>query len=566
MRRTVYVLLLCFATTLGSLTQTLTTLAYFNGTNGIAPGPLIQARDGYLYGTTSQGGTYQQGTLFRLGLDGTLTVLYNFCAQPACADGSTPLSGVIQATDGNFYGTTYGAYGDSTFFKITPAGDLTTLYNFCTQLNCSDGWEISAGLAQAPDGNFYGTASGGGSDTRGTVFKITPTGSLTTLHSFSMNDSSNGVTPVAGLIRGRDGNFYGTTTGRGANGAGGTIFRMTSDGTLTTIYSFCSLPNCADGAEPWAPLLQGSDGNFYGTTPVYGTSNNGGTVFRVTTDGTFTTLYAFCPRTPCLDGSEPYGGLIEGLDGNFYGTTELGGAYGGGTIFRITPSGMLTTLHSFRGPDGSRPGASLVQANDGNFYGTTVAGGTSPQGTVFRLSTGFRMKLSATLAGSGSGAVFSRDGHISCGSVCSYFYLTGASAILTAYPRVGSTFAGWSGCDSTQGNNCVVTMNSARSVTATFAPVQVTLQSLVLQPSLVSPGGSAVAILTLGAPAPAGGVTVALTSSNFRAAQVPTSLFIPAGQLTARAVVRTTPVIHGRVVTITATEGSSSASGQLRGR
>src|SRR5208282_398944 len=210
----------------------------------------------------------------------TFDRLYSFCSQPSCTDGNTPRGGLIQATDGNLYGTTNdgGSNGFGTVFKITPSGTLTTLYNFCSEPDCPDGTYPETGVIQATDGNFYGT-------TGSTVFKITPSGTL--IFDVAVDGVPNG------LIQASDGNFYGTTYGGGAN-SDGTVFKITPSGTLTTLYSFCSKANCTDGANPQAGLIQATDGNFYGTT-TFGGANSDGTVFKITpSGGTLTTLYSFC--------------------------------------------------------------------------------------------------------------------------------------------------------------------------------------------------------------------------------------------------------------------------------
>ena len=313
-----------------------------------------------------------------------LTTLHSF---DLTDDGGQP-AGLVQGADGNFYGTTYqgGAdNGDGTVFKVTPTGALTTLHTF----HGSDGLSPAAGLVQGTDGNFYGTTSGGGANGNyGTIFRITPGGMLTTLHSFN---GFEGVSPDAGLVQATDGNFYGTTGGGGGANGGGTVFRITPGGTLSTLYSFCSQPNCADGSTPYAGLVQAADGNFYGTT-ANGGAHSLGTVFKITSNGTLAALYSFCSQPNCADGAQPGAGLVQATDGNFYGTTPFGGASNNccGTIFKITPQGTLTTLHSFDQSDGANPDAGLIQATDGNFYGTTYGGGTNDNccGTVFKLSVG----------------------------------------------------------------------------------------------------------------------------------------------------------------------------------
>lgn len=237
-----------------------------------------------------------------------------------------------------------------------------------------------------------------------------PAQTLTTLDSFNGTD---GKAPAATLVKGSDGNFYGTTSSGGANGNFGTVFKVTPEGTLTTLYSFCSLANCTDGANPQASLLLGKDGNFYGTTfiggtnCISGTSNTGcGTVFKITPQGQLTTLYSFCSLASgfvCNDGSSPSAALILGPDGNFYGTTANGGGNaadnncfcgGFGTVFKISPAGKLTTLYSFCNftnsggycLDGDAPMGALVLASNGHFYGTTYDGGTGQDhsgGTIF---------------------------------------------------------------------------------------------------------------------------------------------------------------------------------------
>jgi uncharacterized repeat protein (TIGR03803 family) len=203
---------------------------------------------------------------------------------------------------------------------IASPAQTSALYSFCSQTNCTDGAYPLVGLIQATDGNFYGTtAFGGGTNVCnygipgcGTVFQITPGGALTTLHAFNFTDGGY----PKGLIQGTDGNFYGTTT-LGGTASTGTVFKITAGGTLTTLYSFCSQTNCSDGAYPRAGLIQGTDGDFYGTTSGWSGQSYVSTVFRITPAGTLTTLYRFCSQTNCTDGLQPFAGLIQGTDGNF---------------------------------------------------------------------------------------------------------------------------------------------------------------------------------------------------------------------------------------------------------
>jgi uncharacterized repeat protein (TIGR03803 family) len=411
--RTVMLLLFCLTAGITASAQTFKSLASFDEANGALPNHmvLVQGLDGNLYGATGSGGANGvavggYGTVFKITLKGDITTLYNFCSEANCADGSFPYVGLVQATDGNLYGST-GAGGNSSFcsggcgtiFKISPAGVLTTLYNLCSQLNCVDGGGPYAALIQASDGNFYGTMGSGGAYNRGTVFRITPAGDLTTIYSFcSQPNCSDGSFPV-GLVQATDGNFYGATTAFGAPYGYGTVFKVTAGGTLTTLYTFCAQPSCADGSEPNAGVTQAADGNFYGTT-IFGGVHGAGTVFRITPKGSFTSLYSFCSQPSCVDGSLPFGGLLQATDGNLYGTTQEGGSSSSaydGTAFKITLKGALTTLYNFcsrKGcADGDTPNAGVVQNTNGSLYGTTNEGGTSSAclggcGTVFNISVG----------------------------------------------------------------------------------------------------------------------------------------------------------------------------------
>jgi uncharacterized repeat protein (TIGR03803 family) len=386
--RTCGVSLLWAVTAVALPAQTFTTLHNFNGSDGKYPeAGLVQATNGDLYGTTAVGGANNTcppadgcGTVFKITPGGMLTTLHSFDNR----NGANPEAGLVLSTNGDFYGTTYygGPNNDGTVFKITSGGRLTKLYSFCSQINCTDGVNPYAGLIQATNGNFYGTTRFGGVNGSscnnygcGTVFKITPSGTLTTLHSF---DGTDGGEPYAGLVQATDGNFYGTTSG-GDIGKG-TVFKITPSGTLTTLHTF----DGTDGYAPEAGLVQGTDGNFYGTTASGGALGYG-TVFKFTSGGTLTTLHSFA----MTDGSAPVAALVQGTNGDYYGTTSGGGANGGfGTVFSITPSGTLTTLHSFDNTDGTSPYGALVQDTNGKFYGTATLGNADDDGTVFRLSVG----------------------------------------------------------------------------------------------------------------------------------------------------------------------------------
>jgi uncharacterized repeat protein (TIGR03803 family) len=389
LKRLVLALLVLAAGFARASAQTLTTLWQFNGTDGwLAYAGLVQGSDGNFYGTTYAGGTNNGGTVFRITPQGTLTNIYQFGGLPT--DGTGPFAGLIQGNDGNFYGTTMygGIYVSGTVFKITSQGTLATLYPLGGL--STDGTLPHEGLVQGSDGNFYGTTSQGGTNNQGTVFKITSQGTLTTLYQFG-GQPTDGTGPYASLMQGIDGHFYGTTLSGPPDGYNyGTVFKITSQGMLTTLHQFAG---GIDGYSPWwASLVQGSGSNLYGTT-IYGGTNSDGTIFKITTQGTLTTLYQL---TGGADGALPAVGLVQGSDGNFYGTTGHGGTSsnctdGCGTVFKITPQGTLTMLYQFSRSDGESPMARLVQGSDGSFYGTTTWGGKYATceycgGTVFKLA------------------------------------------------------------------------------------------------------------------------------------------------------------------------------------
>jgi uncharacterized repeat protein (TIGR03803 family) len=372
-------ILFCAATVIVSPAQTLTTLTSFNGTNGAdVQSGLVRNSDGNFYGTTFSGGTNDEGTVYKITPGGTLTTLHNF--QGPFADGGFPLASLVQGTDGNFYGTTTigGDGGIGTVFKITPGGTLGLVHSF----NGIDGAAPESELVQANDGNFYGTTSQVGLNGLGTVFKITPGGTLTTLTNFVQGGSS-GSSPYGGLVQGADGNLYGTTfaggTSQNCQGGCGTVFKITLSGTLTVLHSFSG----GDGANPQARLLKATDGNFYGTT-LNGGTHGLGTAFKITSGGAFTSLHSFGGTS---EGNTLSAGLIQATDGFFYGTTANGGLHDDGTIFKITSTGVLTTLYSFQGlVDGAHPADPLLQAPNGLFYGTTEEAGSNGFGTVFSLT------------------------------------------------------------------------------------------------------------------------------------------------------------------------------------
>ena len=332
-----------------------------NCSDGLFPSSLIEGTDGNFYGVTEQGGanTYQAcgagsgcgaGTVFRLTRAGVLTTLYSFCNHADCTDGANPSAPPLQGSDGNFYGTTLsgglsgcGGYGCGTVYKITPSGTLSTLYRFCNTANCADGVGPFAALVEGPDGDFYGTTSGqypgagiGANDPGQTAFKITPTGTLTTLYTFcSQSNCTDGDSPSATLLLASDGNFYSTTNSGGTDSSGcngygcGTVFKISPSGAFSSLYSFCDEADCALGNQPQSGLMQASDGSFYGAALASANLGPGGTVYEVSSSGNASLVYSFCSlsnsKATCIDGRAPSTLPIQAADGNLYGMTGLGG-------------------------------------------------------------------------------------------------------------------------------------------------------------------------------------------------------------------------------------------------
>jgi uncharacterized repeat protein (TIGR03803 family) len=375
------------------------TLASFNEfvDGGFPQAGLIQASDGYLYGTTLAGGTNAggtNGTVFKMSTNGILawSVAFNI------ANGQAPAAGLVQASDGNLYGTTGygGTKGFGTVFRITTNGELTSIYSF--DPGQSEGGLPQASLCVGVDGYLYGTTTTNDSGSfGGTIFKISTNGGPL-IWSYSLAETDGSV-PLAGLVQGLDGGLYGTASEDGA-GYAGSVFRISTNEVFTNLYSFTGY---ADGGYPEGGLVQAPDSQLYGTTTFGGDTNlNYGTIFKITTNGAFTEVLAF----EGTNGDSPEASMMVARDGNLYGTAKGGGigdlfsldnlyppAYG--TIFQLTTNGMLTTLFSFDGNyGGAAPHSSLWQGLDGGLYGTTSEGGTNGlaeslpslgDGTVFRL-------------------------------------------------------------------------------------------------------------------------------------------------------------------------------------
>jgi uncharacterized repeat protein (TIGR03803 family) len=376
--------------------QTVTYLANFNGKNGSAPGPVVQATDGNFYGTTFAGGAYSEGNLFRMTPAGKLTLIYSFCSQPNCADGQRPETAPVLGSDGNLYGVTNlggSSRNSGVVYKITLGGKITTLYTFCATAGpCNDG-QYPTGIIQASDGNFYGTTTLGGKFDSGTIFQISPSGGFKLLYTFcSLANCADGGIPLFPPMQSSDGNLYGGTNA-GGNG-GGEVYELSLDGTFTVLQNFCYgfSDTCFTGAYP-TRLVQDADGNLFGTA-ANGGSYNSGTVFEITSTGKFIGLHRF----NYSGGVAPSWGLTLASDGNLYGVATDDANFASATsnnvpniygiIFRITAAGDFTTLASFY----DAPIGPLSQGTDGNLYGTTDEGGPGDSGygygTVFKLSIG----------------------------------------------------------------------------------------------------------------------------------------------------------------------------------
>jgi uncharacterized repeat protein (TIGR03803 family) len=371
---------------------------------------------------------------------------YNANTTSNYPDGYGPQAELIEGADGNYYTTTFmggsGACADGVegltqgcgaVVKITPAGVLSVLYSFpfdSSNSTTPNGLFPVAGLLQGPDGNFYGVASGGGSSGTdfcqpisgifgcGTIFKLTPSGHFTLLYSFCGGYGCgsyppDGADPRGRLAIGPDGNLYGTTQQGGEYNGGynsGTIFRISlSGGGYQIMHTFSGGSGTGDGNGPTAGLTLASDGNFYGTTQFGGTSGNG-TIFKMNLAGAVTILHSFGPDDP--NGAEPLGALIEGSDGNLYGTCYTGGTNSSGTVFRISKAGSFQKIFDFSQAAGGfgYPMAGVIQASDGNLYGTTGQGGSSGEGTIFQLTLGGVYTLEASFSSNGASGYYPDGG------------------------------------------------------------------------------------------------------------------------------------------------------------
>jgi uncharacterized repeat protein (TIGR03803 family) len=354
--------------------QTYTVVHFFTGPpDGSSPeADMIMAPDGVLYGTTNQGGSFDEGTVFKVDTSGTETVLHSF----GYSDGAFPESGLLRDKAGNLYGTTSegGVSGYGTVYKLSESGTLSVLHSFAGYP--SDGANPDRGLVRDAKGNFYGTTYSGGTHDEGTVFEVSATGKETVLHNFGYSD---GAFPLATLVVGAAGNLYGTTSVGGVYGFG-VVFKLSKTGEETILHSFAGNPS--DGEGPYGGLIRDAAGNFYGTTVSGGSKCLCGTVFKVDTAGSETVLYSFSASP---DGYYPTRGLVRDAEGNLFGTTVSGGSSNGGTVFEVSKAGNETVLYDFS-QEGDTPEGGLVQDSLGNLYGTASRGGSGGHGVVFKLT------------------------------------------------------------------------------------------------------------------------------------------------------------------------------------
>jgi uncharacterized repeat protein (TIGR03803 family) len=324
-----------------------------------------------LYGTTTLGGAYGYGVVYKVDQAGNQTVLYSFKGAP---DGAYPACVLTSDSAGNLYGTTAegGTRNVGTVFKIDPSGNETVLRNFGSPA----GTFPRAGLIRDGVGNLYGITEAGGAFSQGVVFKMNPMGYETILHSFT--GGSDGIFPEARLIRDSLGNLYGTTINGGPHVLG-TVYKVDPAGNETVLYAFTG---GADGGLPIASVTRDSDGNLYGTTSSGG-QYNFGAVYKVDASGNETVLYSF---SSFGDGARPNAGVVRDAAGNLYGATGGGGPSDTGVVYKLDPSGNETILHTFTGgADGGVPSGDLVRDSAGILYGTTAYGGLSGNGVVYRI-------------------------------------------------------------------------------------------------------------------------------------------------------------------------------------
>jgi uncharacterized repeat protein (TIGR03803 family) len=545
----------------------------FSGGDGGSPNSIVQAADGLLYGSAATGGDVITcapdgcGTLFKLDGAGSLTVLHVFHS----SDGYNP-TGLVQAKDGSFYGTTWrggqpSGGGGGTLFRINSAGTMTILHAFVGGFACCDAAGPAAQPVQASDGRLYGTTGSGG-DYRdiehqggfGTVYQFDPaTQALRILHSFRLADG-NGIFPNGPLIQASDGFLYGTTRQGGSLG-GGTLFKIDTAGRFARV---ANIPG-----QPLSGVQQGSDGNFYGTAEAFG-----GFVYRISPTGGFT----FLNRFDGADGYNPNFRVLR-VGGSLYGTTPEGGLldFQGGDLFRLDTGGALTVLHSFTtsGANGFSPNSDLIQGADGGLYGVNGWGGANGHGTIFRLGASVpgpvasvSVQPASVNAGSTStGTVTLASPAPAGGRVVTLGAAQGQIVIpATVTVRAGKTHASFPittlsiGATATVRIYASVTGQGVRTVVTVVAPAS--LSSYTIVPAGIRGGGTATGTITLTGPAPAAGAVVTLSSSS-SVAILPAKVTIPAGATSVSFGIGTRPVTASTTVYTTAAYGIGTLNAML---
>jgi uncharacterized repeat protein (TIGR03803 family) len=358
--------------------QTLHVLYNFGGSSdgGDPYASLIRDAAGNLYSTFGYGGgTSFSGGVFKVAPDGTETVLYSFTGG---ADGAFPEAALIRDNVGNLYGTTTQGGSDNigVVFKVDPSGTETVLHSFT---GGADGVIPVGGLLRDAAGNLYGTTSQGGTSNDGILFKISPSGKETILHTFTGSTKDGKYPSYTSLLTDAQGNLYGVTE-EGGSADGGILYKLSKTGKLTILHSFTG--GTTDGCNVLGTPFRDAAGNFYGTTSSCGTDNLG-TVWKVNKYGKEKVLHSFAGGTS--DGEYPLAGVIMDAEGNLWGNTETGGATKFGTVYKISKSGHYTLVHSFDGTDGKYPYGSFAQNAKGTIFGSALNGGTIGYGTVWKI-------------------------------------------------------------------------------------------------------------------------------------------------------------------------------------
>jgi uncharacterized repeat protein (TIGR03803 family) len=498
------------------------TLHTFGGPEGAWPKSLIQARDGFFYGTATFGGQPSisglnpgTGTIFRMDATGEVTVLHVF--PYSIGGGSSQPGPIVQGTDGALYGSALGEFGTSAIggyvYRFDPiTGDFRHLHDFIG----SDGAIPTGPLFQAGDGFFYGTTNQGGLWNSGVIYKVDAFGHFLLLHSLSPFFPGEGSEPKGGVIQASDGFFYGTTE---QGGYGGEIFRMDAAGNFTVLHRFDAY--FSDGGRPRSGLIEGRDGFLYGTASKGGqpvTGSRYGVVYRMDMAGTVTVMHTFTGP----DGYEPWAALVQGTDGGLYGSTVVGGAFGLGVLFRVDPAAPVA--------------ASLTSVT---LNPAQVTGGSSSTGTVTLTGPAPAGGAVVTLGSSSGNAAVPATVNVPAGSSSATFPVTTTSVTITTTATITGNYGG-----------------QTRSATLTIlSPESVTLSSLTLNPTVLRGGFRSLGTVRLTAAATAGGAVVMLGSSSPTVASVPATVTVPAGVSSATFTVRTTHVSSTRAVTISASYG-----------